>query len=250
MTEYYQLLKEYIREEDARKTFDKVFDTQTIEAVRMLAQKGYIDHLEFVISTGKEAHVFRAMDPAGNYRAVKIYKVKTTNFNKMIEYLEGDERFTDVKKNRREIINQWTKKEYKNLEKMNTAGIRTPLPIAFKGNVLVMEFIGTNGEPSHPLQEQPMKDVKKLHERVVMFMASLIGKAGLVHADLSEYNILNCEEEPVLIDCAQAVLLSHPKAKRFFERDIKNMSKYLTNAGYKISHEELYAEIKKLSEKM
>jgi RIO kinase 1 len=239
-TYYLELL---VKEEDLRKTFQHVFDNQTVLAVHELARAGYFHALEFVISTGKEAHVFRAADRAGNYRAVKIYKTKAREFKHMRMYIEGDIRFKTVKHNVIDLLCQWTKKEYKNLEKFTEVGVRVPIPFAYRRNVLVMEFIGDKGVASPTLKEAPIKDVSFLHHRLVDYMAKMV-KAGLVHADLSEYNILNYRGEPVIIDCAQAVPLSHPHARLFFERDVRNVSNYLAKHGYKTSFEELYKEIK------
>jgi len=237
-------LRKYVPDENARRVFAKVFDSNTIQAVHGLASKGYFDVLEFVISTGKEAHVFRAVDKSGNYRAVKIYKIDTTDFKQMSKYVEGDIRFQNVKNNRMSLVHAWTKKEFKNLLRLNKAGVRVPLPIAFKANVLVMEFLGEKGEASPRLKEKPLKDAKKVRSAIVEFVAKALFRAELIHADASEYNILNHNGELVLIDCGQAVLNTHPKAKEFFERDIRNLSKYLNRIGEKISENDLIEEIR------
>lgn len=237
-------LQKLVPEEKTKQIFAKVFDRQTIETVHALATKGYFDVLEFVISTGKEAHVFRARDTSGNYRAVKIYKIETSDFKNMSKYLEGDIRFKGVKGNRRELVYAWAKKEFKNLVLLNNVGVRVPLPIAFRGNVLVMEFIGENGNASPTLKEAPLENAEKVHSTIVDFMARMLFKARLVHSDVSEYNILNKNGELVLIDCAQAVLNSHPNAKSFFERDVANISHYLVKNGIKITENELIEEIR------
>ena len=127
---------------------------------------------------------------------------------------------------------------------MNKAKIRVPLPIAFKTNVLVMEFVGENGEASPRLKDKYAKDAEKVHSAFVDFMAKMHFKARLVHADLSEYNILNKNEELVVIDCGQAVPTTHPNAKEFFERDIRNLSNYLNKIGIKTDEESLTEEIR------
>ena len=237
-------LRKLVPDEEGRKTFAKVFDKRSIQAVHSLASKGYFDVLEFVVSTGKEAHVFRARDASGNFRAVKIYKIGTSDFKHMSKYLEGDVRFQGVKNNRRDLIYAWARKEFKNLLLLNKVKVRVPLALAFKDNVLVMEFVGENGQASPTLKEKPVKDAKKLHSTLVDFMARMLFKAELVHADASEYNILNQNEEIVLIDCAQAVLTSHPHAKAFFERDMTNLSNYLNKQGEKTTQESLTEEIR------
>lgn len=237
-------IEKYVPEEQERKVFAKVFDRQTVEAVHSLASRGYFEKLEFVVSTGKEAHVFRARDNAGHYRAVKIYKMETTDFKHMSKYVDGDIRFKGIKKNRRSLVYAWAKKEFRNLVLLDRIGVRVPLPIAFKDNVMVMEFIGEKGAASPILKEKPVQDVEKLHSALVDFMAKMLFKAELIHADLSEYNILNKKGELVVIDCGQAVPTTHPNAKSFFERDVTNVKKYLNKKGLKISKEALIEEIR------
>ena len=232
----------FIKDEKVKNIFNQVFDYRAIEAIHKLANDGYIDHLEYIISTGKEAHVYKAVDNAGNPRAVKIYKIETGHFRNMRIYIEGDMRFKNTGHDRQSIIYQWTRKEYKNLEKFSLTGVRVPAPYAFSHNVLVMEYIG-NEKPAPILKKAPIKDIGKLYGELVEQIAKMIYKAKLVHADLSEYNILNFHNEPVIIDCGQAVLLSHPFAKKFFERDIENIADYLSKHGLEKTPEAIRADI-------
>ena len=72
----------------------------------------------------------------------------------------------------------------------------------------------------------------------------------LVHADLSEYNILNNDEELVIIDVGQTVSTRHPNAKEFFERDILNISRYFAKQGVDTDYEKMYAKVKSISENL
>ncbi len=238
------LIRELIRGEKSRKIFAQVFDRQTVETIHSLASKGHFEQVEFVISTGKEAHVFRAVDTGGNYRAVKIYKIETSDFKRMHEYVWGDPRFGKVKKNKREIVFEWCKKEFKNLEIMRNAGVRVPLAIAYRNNVLVMEFIGKQGKAAKTVKETGVENINEFHSLMADFLAKMLYKGKIVHADLSEYNILNNSGEIVVIDVGQAVLLGHPKAREFFERDIANMSSFLSKKGEKTTIEGLLEEIR------
>ncbi|MFH1391610.1 MAG: serine protein kinase RIO [Candidatus Diapherotrites archaeon] len=241
----YDVLEKRIKQEGDRKTFAKVFDDQSIKAVHALANKGLFDILEHIISTGKEAHVFVATDVSGNPRAVKIFKKETTDFKRMQEYIVDDRRFQGLRKDRRNLVFAWAKKEYKNLLLSNRAGLSVPVPLGIKENVIVMEFIGENNNPAKKLKETKTtkKELEAYLEQIVDFMARLY-LAGLVHADLSEYNILVKDKNLVIIDFAQAVLLNHPKAKDFFERDVRNMANFFSKKGLKISFEVLYAKVK------
>ena len=235
--------KKYIKTKQARKIFDDVFDKETLETITELARKKYFDEVEFVISTGKEGNVFRCIS-GKNFYALKIYKIETSDFKHMTDYIIGDERFKDVRKDKFEIVKAWTKKEFRNLEELSRARVRVPLPIAFKRNCLVMEFIGTkNGEASPRAKEKPFINMAEKYELVCTYMAKMV-KKKLVHADLSEYNILNKDEELIIIDVGQAVSTLHPKAGEFFERDVLNMSRWFKRYGVDTNYEKMYEDIK------
>lgn len=239
-------IEQLIPEEETRKTFQKVFDTSTLKTLHQLASKGYLGQVEFTISTGKEAHVFRATDLSGNYRAVKIYKVETSDFRHMSAYIEGDPRFKDVRHDKRSIVFAWAKKEFKNLEKYRQGHVQVPLPLIQKNNVLVMEFIGDkNGAASPPIRQVPFKelDAQNVFRQTMESQARMLA-TGLVHADLSEYNLLYQNGKVWVIDCGQAVLFSHPNARAFYERDITNLQKYFQKLGVKKTFEELDAQAK------
>ena len=194
-----ELIRKLIKEEKSRKIFSKVFDNSTIQTLHFLANKGIFDKIEFVIKTGKEAYVFRAVDKSGNYKAVKIYKLEASDFKNMKDYIEGDIRFRGQKNTKRGIVFVWTQKEYKNLSVYKKAGVNVPLPIAFKNNVLVMEFIGEEGVASKSLKEKKTSNIEKFHRDILENMAKMVYKCKIVHADLSEYNILNKDDDFVII---------------------------------------------------
>ena len=112
--------------------------------------KGYINLLNGAISTGKEANVFKGIDKDDKFVAVKIYRVTTSDFKKMQNYIQGDPRFKVNTTNKRQIIHAWVNKEFRNLKRASESGVRVPQPIVAKNNVLVMEFIGDEqGNPHH-----------------------------------------------------------------------------------------------------
>ncbi|VVB76205.1 RIO-type serine/threonine-protein kinase Rio1 [uncultured archaeon] len=237
-----------IKDEEARSVFNKVFDRATLTSVYELARKKFFEEVEFIISTGKEGNVFRCHG-GDNFYALKIFKVSTSEFRHMQNYIIGDERFKDIRKDKLEIIKLWTKKEFRNLEEFAKAKIRAPLPIASNRNCLLMEFIGKEGIPAPRAKDKPFEEPEKQYHILCDYMAKMVN-AKLIHADLSEYNILNNDEELVIIDVGQAVTTMHPNAKEFFERDVLNLSKYFKKQGVDTDYEKMYAEIKKLSGKM
>jgi len=241
----YDEFEKRIKQESDRKIFEKVFDAQTLKTLNILATKNLFETLEHIISTGKEAHVFIAKDASGNSRAVKIFKKETTDFKRMHEYIVDDIRFKRIKKDRRNLVYAWAQKEYKNLILTNKAKLPVPMVLGFKENVIVMEFIGENEEASKRLKETTptKKQLKNYKEQMIEFIAKLY-LAGLIHADLSEYNVLVKKDNLYIIDFGQSVLLNHPHAKDFFERDVRNMATYFSKQGLETNFEEFYLEIK------
>src|SRR3989338_5861598 len=237
------LLQNLVPEEETRRIFAQVFDKSTIETLHALASRGYFKTVEFVISTGKEAHVFRAVDSSGSFRAIKIYKIETSDFRKMSKYIEGDPRFKRIKQTKRDLVFAWTRKEFKNLELLNSAGVSVPLPIAFKNNVLIMEFIGKKGEAAKIVKEDSVP-AEKFFDFAVGALAKMLFNAELVHSYFSEYNIMNNSGKLVVIDCAQAVLSSHPFSKEFWQRDLKNTANYVSKQGMKKTPLEIEEAVK------
>jgi len=184
-----------------------------------------------VVSAGKEARVYRAVDRSGREYAVKIYLTFSREFKKSIwKYIAGDPRFEGAKlSSTKSLMEAWAKKEFKNLKKMHESGVRVPKPYGVCKNVLAMEFIGREGVRAPLLKEyafESEEEARSFFEKVVENVKKCYCKAQLVHADLSEYNIMVFEGEPVLIDVAQAVPLEHPNAAEFFASDIRNLHRF------------------------
>jgi len=182
-----------------------------------------------VVSAGKEARVYWAKNRRGEDVAVKIYLTTTAEFRKSIrQYIIGDPRFESMSGDLRKLILKWVQKEYKNLKRMHEAGVRVPKPYYAYRNILVMEFIGENGIRAPLLKEVRLTDEEyvEIYEKIVHYIKLMYNKAKLVHADLSEYNIMLYGGEPVIIDVSQAVTLDHPMAMYFLIRDIKNIIRY------------------------
>jgi len=234
------------KEADDFKVRDEVFDELTLKVLYRLASSGLIQALGGVISTGKEANVFHALGPDKRELAIKVYRIKTSDFKAMQDYILGDHRFAHVKKTKKDIVFAWTKKEFRNLTRASNVGVRVPEPVKYRDNVLVMEFIGKNGI-AFPLLKQAINRVENIEQfwqTTIEFMKRLYSDARLVHADLSEYNILVDEQcDPVFIDMGQSVLLEHPRAQEFLRRDVSNMVKFFNEYGLTASENALLREI-------
>ena len=226
--------EERIKDEDLIKTVEEVFDSITMGFINRLQAKGVIWELKGVISAGKEARVYWGKARDGSDIAVKIYLTFTAEFRKSIKkYIIGDPRFESIPAgNYRKLIYEWARKEYRNLKRMAEAGVRVPKPYAVLGNVIVMEFIGERGyrapllvEVADDLEPSFMED---LFSDLSKQLKAMVCDARLIHADLSEYNIMVWRDKPWIIDVAQAVHHNHPYALEFLERDLQNIYKFFS----------------------
>ena len=214
-----------IKDSDDRKVSSEIFDKATLQVLYKLANQGYLDVLNGAISTGKEANVLKGIKEDGSIVAVKIYRIATSDFKKMQYYIAGDPRFNVRSSNKRQLINNWVNKEYRNLTRLKDAGVNVPEAITSLNNVLIIEFIGDeDGNPAPTVKNLPPQDPNDFYEKLVDQMDKFINKANLIHGDLSSYNILNFDEEPVIIDVSQSVVKDHIIARELLERDIKNIS--------------------------
>ncbi len=231
--------------EKDRKIYEDVFDTLTIRTLQTLIAKKKIDRILGIIKSGKEAQVFRALTPEKKLVVVKIYLIETSSFQNMADYIKGDYRFKNVGKNKRRLVYLWCAKEFRNLKKAHNAKISVPNPIAFFNNALVMEYIGNQKEAAPLLADIKPKDPKKMFSTILKDMKKLYFDAGLVHADLSQYNILVKDEKPIMIDMGQSVILKHPMAEKFLERDVKNIVNYFNKQGLNLDHNKILKQFEK-----
>ncbi|MCD4704143.1 MAG: serine protein kinase RIO [Methanosarcinaceae archaeon] len=239
------------KDSDHFKVKDNVFDEATLNALHKLFRKRYIEALGGPISTGKEANVFLA-EGEDKELAIKIYRISSSTFRAMEDYILGDPRFSNIRNAKKDIIFAWTKKEYRNLIRAKEAGIRVPEPMITERNILVMEFMGDDGK-AYPLLKYvsfDIEDGQRIYHTVTKYMRMLYQKAKLVHGDLSEYNIMidTHDLSPIIIDVGQAVTLEHPRADYFLRRDVENIIRYFKRYKINTSPEELYTYIINSSE--
>jgi RIO kinase 1 len=238
-----RLMKEKRSEDYA--VFEEVFDRSTLMIIYGLLNKGTIDEIYGVVKAGKEARIYWGRDSDGNELAIKIYLTISADFKKgMLPYIEGDPRFAHVRRDTRSLIYVWAQKEFKNLQRAHEAGIRVPRPIEVKKNVLLMDFVGENGVSAPLLKDASLQKPERIYQQLLTCVECLYQKAELVHADLSEYNIMIWEDKPVLFDVSQAVPLVHPRASEFLKRDLENLHRYFKklNVGV-LPTEETYRRV-------
>jgi len=214
-----------------------VFDDATLGALYKLVQDGYVDAFGGPISTGKEANVYTALASDGEV-AVKVYRINASDFKQMREYLDGDPRFEGIGADKKKVVVAWTKKEYANLERARTAGVRVPTPIAVERNVLVMEYLGGENDRAKRLNEVHVENPETAYEVVREYTRRLY-RAGLVHGDLSEYNVVVHDGELILLDLGQAVTVHHPNSREFLERDCHNVAAFFRRQGLEVADDDL-----------
>ena len=224
------------------KTWGDVFDSFTQRTVYKLITQGHFEGLESPISIGKESNVFSALKKDGTRVMVKIYRLETCDFNRMLEYIKDDPRITNLKGGKRNTIFAWVQREYRNLLKAREANVSVPTPFTFSNNVLVLEFIGDDGMIAPKLKDEIPKNPGDFFDKIISNMKKL-HKAGLVHADLSAFNILNYNERPVFIDFSQCTTLKSSMAKSYLERDIRNICNFFRKSGLKLDEEKVKKDI-------
>lgn len=222
----------------------EVFDRITLKTLYKLANQGYIHLLNGAISTGKEANVFTGVDDQGKIVAVKIYRVTTSDFKKMQYYIQGDPRFNVKSNSKRQLINNWVLKEFKNLNRAYEAGVRVPQPIIAKNNILIMEFIGnSDGTPARLMRQSKISNPQYVADKIIDYVKKLYNDAELVHSDLSGFNILMADDEPVIIDLSQSMVVDHPLTNELLNRDIDNLVKDFNKMNIKMSKEDIKRKI-------
>ncbi len=224
---------------------EEVFDRSTLMTIYNFLNKGVIDQIFGAVKAGKESKLYWGKDKEGNTLAIKIFLTISSEFKRgMIPYIEGDPRFARVKRDTRSLVYAWAQKEFRNLMQAVEAGVRVPKPIDVSHNVLIMEFVGTEGESAPLLRETEVKNPTRVYNQVLDNVKKLYRKARLVHGDLSEYNIMLWKNQPVLFDVSQAVPLEHPMADRLLRRDLENLNRFFKRLGVEvISLEEAYRKV-------
>lgn len=192
-----------------------------------------------VVACGKEANVYYASHgehtPEGvpGDLAVKVFRT-VNEFRNREAYLDAASAAAWVA-SKPKALRRWAQRELRNLVKMQRHGIRCPTAVGLYKHVLVMEFMGKDSLPAPTLKEAARSlSAKQLDEAYVelcLAARALYGKARLVHADLSEYNVLWHEGHAVVIDVAQAVPFDHPNATTFLRRDCLALTTFFVRCG-------------------
>ncbi len=207
-------------------------DERSQMAIYRLMNHGVIAKLQHPVKQGKESLVLHALAPDGRELAVKVHTSKVFREHERKQYLFGDWRYRHAKRHitlRTEAIN--SEKEFRNLSRLEKAGVPGPHPVSFYENIVVMSFIGENGEAASSLNTTENVDYEVMAKKILRATRDLVLQAQLVHGDLSPYNILVWRENPYMIDLSQAVLITHPDAARLLRRDMEKVEAFFSARG-------------------
>jgi RIO kinase 1 len=228
----------------------------------VIQSRGAVDTELGILKTGKEADVFlieRAdvTDPAsGVIMAAKRYRSNEhRNFHRAASYTEGrsmkrsrDERAVKRKSTFGKLVaaGEWAVSEWDALKRLYALGLPVPYPVQIDGTEILMEWITVDGETAPRLaQTRPAPDLLESYfDQLREAMATMV-QAGLVHGDLSAYNILAAGERLVIIDLPQIVdLVGNAAGMDFLMRDCTNICTWFRSKGLQRADEhELFGEL-------
>ena len=233
---------------------------KTPKRLQSLLEEGLIDEVVGQLMSGKEATVY-IVRCGDEIRCAKVYKdVKQRGFRKSASYQEGRK----VKNSRqaramekgsrygRQMQEEaWQNAEVDALYRLAAAEVRVPQPYLCYEGVLLMQLV-TDGE-GNPAPR--LNDVALSEEQALDFHARLLNQvvrmlcAGMIHGDLSEYNILIGSDGPVIIDLPQAVnAAGNSNAGPMLERDVANLASYFSRFAPQLASSEYGKEIWQLYE--
>ena len=181
---------------------------------------------------------FKILEKLGEGGMGVVYKAEDTNLKRKVA-LKFLSHQVSVKVEEKERL----KIEAQAAAALNHPNICTIHEIyeADEQSFIVMEYIGTEEKPAPLLKDAHMDDPEKVWSVIKQNISKMYHQARLVHADLSEYNVLY-HEEPVIIDVGQTVKLDNPMAETFLRRDIDTLT-YFFNKFFSVSATEVYEEI-------
>ena len=203
-----------------------------------LIEDGIVDRVIRQLMSGKEATVY-IVQCGDEIRCAKVYKeVNQRSFHQAVNYTEGRREKNSRKARamekgtrygRKEQEAAWQNTEVDALYKLGAAGVRVPRAYGFYEGVLLMELLtDADGAPAPRLNDLELSEqqARAFHAMLIKQVVLMLC-AGVVHGDLSEFNILVDSDGPVIIDLPQAVdAAANNNASRILGRDVANLANY------------------------
>ncbi|ERI49692.1 RIO1 family serine kinase [Pseudomonas sp. EGD-AK9] len=211
---------------------------KTPKRIEPLVEDGLVDEVLRPLMSGKEAAVY-VVRCGDELRCAKVYKeANKRSFRQAAEYQEGRKvrgsrqaraMAKGSKYGRKEQEQAWQNAEVAALFHLASAGVRVPKPYDFLDGVLLMELVSDGqGDVAPRLNDVELHpdDAREFHAFMIQEIVKMLC-AGLVHGDLSEFNVLLGPDGPVIIDLPQAVdAAANNHAFSMLERDVRNMAEY------------------------
>lgn len=234
------------KDKSDRATTEQVLDPNTRRILFKMINSGIVSEINGTISTGKEANVYHGLSASEDssspdvHVAIKVYKTSILVFKDREKYVTGEFRFRKGfnKSDNRAMVKLWAEKEMRNLKRIHSVGIPSPEPLYLRRHVLGMTFIGDSRGKAAPrlkdvefMDENPVARWRTVYLDVLAYMRIMLQQCKLVHADLSEYNILFHKNKPYIIDVSQSVEGDHPRSLDFLRMDIKNVNDFFRRQG-------------------
>lgn len=245
------------KDKSDRATSEQVLDPRTRMLLLQMINRDIVSEVNGCLSTGKEANVYGALtipspdngtsEPKPIHRAIKVYKTSILVFKDRDRYVTGEHRFRSGynKGNNRAMVKVWAEKEFRNLKRLYLAGIPCPEPVYLRLHVLVMGFLGDKKGWAAPrlrdveLQGEDVDEQwRLLYLELLGLMKRMYQSCKLVHADLSEYNVLYHQKRLFIIDVSQSVEHDHPRSLEFLRMDIKNVSDFFRRKSVDVLSEQ------------
>jgi len=231
---------------------------KTPECFEMLVRNGLVDEVVSRLMSGKEADVY-VVQSKGELCCAKVYKdVRTRSFSQMAQYQEGrkgrnSRQARAMQKNtrygRKETEEAWKNAEVDALRTLAEAGVRVPQVYDYADGILLMELVAdAGGSPAPRLNDLRLtgEKAREYHREVIKNIVLMLC-AGIIHGDLSEYNVLVGRDGLVIIDLPQAVNASgNNNARSMLERDVENITAYFGRFAPELTSTDYGREIWKL----
>jgi RIO kinase 1 len=222
-----------------------------------LLHANLIDEVVGQLQSGKEAEVFVVLSE-GEYRCAKVYKeANNRTFKQKTQYTEGrkvrgSRQARAMEKNsrygRQERESEWQNKEVEALGLLSAAGVLVPKTHAYYEGVLLLEMVVTeDGSPAPRLNDVVITREQALdyHHTLVRQVVKMLC-AGLIHGDLSEFNVLQSHTGLVIIDFPQVVQATANNAFSILERDLKQVTAFCGRFAPEVMTTEYAREMWKL----
>jgi RIO kinase 2 len=206
-------------------------------ALKYFLEKEVLEAVGIKLGVGKEADVYDGLSPSGYRVAIKFHRVGRSSFRQTKRLRSYGE------------VTSWyrqsciaARREYEALETLYPLGVKVPKPIAYNRHAIVMEII--IGDPLYVITDLP--DPWRVFTEIVENIKKAYQEASVVHADLSEFNVVVKPDFDILIiDWPQWVSKDHPRSSEYLRRDLTNLIRFFNRRfGLKAEVDEVLRDIK------